>query len=95
MDRTIGIPLWAYLLPLVLIALAVLRNARVRNLRIERLWVAPAIILAMTALAFSQQHVPSVGMMAIDILALGVGATLGWWRGRGSPASPSIPPPTP
>lgn len=82
MDHAPTAPPWVYLVALAFIALAVTRNARARNLRVERLWIGPAVILAMTLLAFSQQTVPSVGMVALDLLALGVGAALGWWRGR-------------
>ncbi|RAK61195.1 DUF1453 domain-containing protein [Phenylobacterium hankyongense] len=72
----------AYLFPLVFIALAILRNARVRNLKVERLWIAPLMILAATVLSFSQQQAPGPVMIAADIAALAAGAALGWWRGR-------------
>ena len=71
-----------YLIPLAFIGLALLRGARVRNLRIERLWITPAIILGMTGLMLSQQPPPTTMMVAIDALALAMGAGLGWWRGR-------------
>ena len=71
-----------YLIPLVFIGLALLRGARVRNLKIERLWVVPVIILIGTAAAFSQQGLPTPVMIAIDAAALAAGAALGWWRGR-------------
>jgi hypothetical protein len=71
-----------YLLPLLFIGLAILRSSRARNLRIERLWVAPALILVATVLAFSHQRPPGTLMIGVDILAIGLGAALGWWRGR-------------
>ena len=77
-----GAPVWVYLIPLAVIGLAILRNARTRNLKVERLWFAPVLILVATVAAFSQQHLPGPLMIGVDILALMLGATLGWWRGR-------------
>ncbi|HEY2355841.1 MAG TPA: hypothetical protein VGH86_00215 [Phenylobacterium sp.] len=75
-------PYWTYMVPLVAIALVILRNTRARRLRIETLWVMPVVILALVALSFSQQRLPSPLMLAIDIAALIVGVLLGWWRAR-------------
>lgn len=75
-------PAWVYLIPLAMIALVILRNARARRLRIESLWIAPVIILALVGLSFSQEGMPTPLMLAIDIAALVVGAALGWWRAR-------------
>jgi hypothetical protein len=75
-------PYWTYMIPLVAIALVILRNSRARRLRIETLWIMPTLILALVALSFSQQGVPSPLMLAIDLAALMSGAALGWWRGR-------------
>jgi hypothetical protein len=72
----------AYLLPLVFIVLAVARNSRERNLRVERLWIAPALILAAAVMALAHDRLPGVVMIAIDIAAFGAGAVMGWWRGR-------------
>jgi len=72
----------AYLAPLLAVALVVLRNMRARRLRVERLWIAPAIVLAITALLLAQQPPPSPLLAAGDALALGLGALGGWWRGR-------------
>ncbi|HEX2815130.1 MAG TPA: hypothetical protein VHN39_01960 [Phenylobacterium sp.] len=75
-------PAWAALIPLVVIALVILRNSRARRLRIEGLWVSPVIILVLVGLSFSQQAIPTPLMLGIDIAALVVGAALGWWRAR-------------
>jgi hypothetical protein len=75
-------PTWAYLIPLVMIALVILRNSRARRLRIESLWVMPVLILALVGLSLSQQGMPTPLMLGIDIAALAAGAGLGWWRGR-------------
>jgi hypothetical protein len=71
-----------YLIPLAVFALVILRNARARRLRIETLWVAPLLILALVGLALSQEGMPTPIMMAVDIVALIAGAALGWWRAR-------------
>ncbi len=81
-DLPPGSPVWVSFLPLLFIGLAILRNARSRNLRIERMWIAPSLILLATILMFSQQHMPGPLMIGVDIVALGVGTTLGWWRAR-------------
>jgi hypothetical protein len=75
-------PAWAYAIPLVLIALVILRNSRARRLRIESLWVMPTVILVLVGLSLSQQGIPSPLMLGIDAAALAAGAGLGWWRGR-------------
>lgn len=71
-----------YLIPLVVIALVILRNSRARRLRIESLWVAPVMIMVLVGLSFSQQGMPTPLMLGVDIGALAVGAALGWWRAR-------------
>jgi len=34
-----NLPTWAYLIPLVVIGLVILRNARARQLKVERMWI--------------------------------------------------------
>lgn len=70
------------MVPLVAIALVILRNSRARRLRIETLWIMPVVILLLVGLSFSQQGLPSPLMLAVDIAALAIGALLGWWRAR-------------
>jgi branched-subunit amino acid transport protein AzlD len=77
-----GAGVWVYLIPVLVIGLVILRNSRARNLRVERLWISPVLLLVLTATTFSQQHVPTPTMIAVDIVALTLGAALGWWRGR-------------
>lgn len=72
----------AFIVPLIVIGLVILRNSRARRLRIETLWIAPLLILAMVGLALSQEGLPTPAMMALDIVALIAGAALGWWRAR-------------
>ncbi len=77
-----GASLWIYAIPLAFIVLAMLRGARKRRLRIERMWIAPAVILLATGLAFYAQPTPRPLWAGIGLAALGAGAVLGWWRGR-------------
>jgi hypothetical protein len=74
--------MWSYLIPLIVVAMVILRNSRARRLRVETLWIAPLLILVLVGLALSQEGMPTPGFMAIDLLALGLGALLGWWRAR-------------
>lgn len=73
---------WTYLIPLIVFAIVILRNSQARRLRVETLWIAPVMILVLVGLSLSQAGVPTPGLMAIDLLALGFGAALGWWRAR-------------
>ncbi|HEX3366509.1 hypothetical protein [Phenylobacterium sp.] len=75
-------PAWTNLLPLFAVALVILRNARARRLRIEAMWVAPVIIVALIALALSAEGMPAPLGLALDAAGLVVGAGLGWWRAR-------------
>jgi hypothetical protein len=79
-----GAESWSLLIPLVVIALVILRNARARKVKVERLWISPLIVMAMTIAAFASNPPPGPLGVALDILAVGMGALLGWWRGRAS-----------
>jgi hypothetical protein len=75
-------PAFTYAIPLVAVALVILRNARARRLRIENLWIMPVVVLVLVGLALTQQGLPTPLMLGVDIAALVVGAALGWWRAR-------------
>lgn len=79
-----GAPAWVNLIPLVMIGVVVLRNSRARKIRIERMWIAPAIVGALTLLTFVNSPAPSALGIVVDVFALAVGALLGWWRARAS-----------
>ena len=79
-----GLPIWTNLIPLVMIAIVVLRNSRARTLRIDRLWVSPIVVLALTILTFSQSPPPGAVGLVMDFVAVGLGVLLGWWRARAS-----------
>ena len=73
-----------YLIPLLVMAMVILRNARARTLRVERLWISPLIVMLATVLAFSQNPPPGPIGLALDLGAVALGGLLGWWRGRAS-----------
>jgi hypothetical protein len=79
-----GAAVWANLIPLVMIAIVVIRNSRARTIRIERMWISPLLVSALTIWTFSQSPPPSSVGLTMDLVALGVGALLGWWRARAS-----------
>lgn len=80
---------WASLIPIVIaMGLVLLRNARARRLRIEAMWIAPVIIVALISLALWGESVQRGGLnltpvgVALDMAGIVVGALLGWWRAR-------------
>jgi hypothetical protein len=75
-------PAWTNLIPLLVVGLVILRNARARRLRIEAMWVAPVAIVALIGLSLSAQGMPPPLGVALDIVGLAIGAGLGWWRAR-------------
>jgi hypothetical protein len=73
-----------YLIPLgVAVVVILLRNSRPRRLRIESLWILPAIYLVLLC-ATLYEAPPPVTPIAIGLLiaAFVVGAGIGWQRGR-------------
>ena len=67
----------------IMVPILLLRNARPRKLRVELLWIRPAIWVVIAALSFSQAPPPlSATGLAIMAASLAAGAVLGWQRGR-------------
>ena len=74
----------SYLLPIgVALVIILLRNSRPRRLRIERLWLLPAIYLVGLVSALSAAP-PPITPVSIGLLVAGflIGAALGWQRAR-------------
>ncbi|MDQ2859169.1 MAG: DUF1453 family protein [Pseudomonadota bacterium] len=67
----------------VALVILLLRNRRPRKLRIELLWMRPLIFLALLVTTAVAAPPPLTGLsIALMALALGLGAALGWQRGR-------------
>ena len=81
---TSGGSLQSYLVPMaIVVAVMLMRNARPRRLRIEILWLWPAIYMVLMVAALSAAP-PPVTPVSIGLLVLGfaLGAAIGWQRGR-------------
>lgn len=76
---------FSFLIPLVVIAIVMFFRFRQlgkeRRLRLERLWIVPALYLALAGLMFSQQSPHGLGWLWVG-LSLAAGAAIGWQRGR-------------
>ncbi len=70
------------LIALPVIALVMWRNMRGRRLRLETLWVLPAILIAICVVSLVQTPQPGMGLLVAMAAALPLGAVLGWLRGR-------------
>jgi hypothetical protein len=68
--------------PLVVIALVILRNARSRRLRIESLWIGPVFVAVMIGLALFGAGMPSPLALGLEAAGVVLGAFIGWWRAR-------------
>lgn len=71
--------IWALVAAIVVFRL--IRRAKPRRLRIERMWIAPSLILAGVALSFAVQPPPHLALFLAEIAGLGAGVAFGWWRG--------------
>lgn len=65
----------------IVMALRWRRMSRTTPLKLERLWIFPAVYLAITVAMFAV-HPPSLVGWGFAVVALGLGAALGWQRGR-------------
>jgi Protein of unknown function (DUF1453) len=75
-------PLLPYLLPLLFLMLIVRRGMTARKIKIERMWVMPALLILAGASLFTAAQVPSPLIMAELAAALAGGGVVGWYRGR-------------
>ena len=71
-----------YLIPVLVVLLILRRNLRSRTLKMERLWVYPAILVLAAGAAMRGEPFPGVLALFGFVVALGVGGVIGWWRGR-------------
>jgi hypothetical protein len=67
----------------VVVGVVLLRNSRPRRLRIERMWIRPALFLALLVSSLAAAPPPiTVASLALMVSALAAGCALGWQRGR-------------
>ena len=85
---------WTYLVPLVVLGLILLRGLRTRTLRVERMWIMPALVLLAFGMMLSRLPPPRPGMIAIGLAALALGVAAGWFLGLAAASLP-YPDPTP
>ncbi len=74
-----------YVIPIAIIAVVFLirgrQMTRMRRLTLERLWIVPAVYLAIVVVPFALTPATATGWL-VSVAALAVGAALGWQRGR-------------
>ena len=74
-----------YLIPAVLIGLVLFLRMRsmgkARPLRLERLWIVPALYLALAVVLFVEMPPHGLGWLWAA-LAFALGSAIGWYRGR-------------
>ena len=74
-----------YLIPLavfaVIFAFRMRRMSRMRPLKLEQLWIVPAIYLIVVALSFFA-HPPTMIGWAMTLVGLALGCVVGWFRGK-------------
>jgi hypothetical protein len=77
-------PWMSYVVPVVIIAVVMAlrwrRMSRARRLRLETLWILPAVYAVIVAFVFATSP-PSASGWAWSVLGLAVGAGIGWYRG--------------
>ncbi len=71
-------------IPLVVLGLVFLRARRPQRVRLELLWIAPTIIVALIAAGvIFTPHRPFTGLdLAVFVAALAVGGGIGWLRAK-------------
>lgn len=79
MDREAAPYVWVSVA--VAVGLRILWRSKPRRLRIERMWIVPALILTGVVLSFVVQPPPHLALFLAETAALVVGSALGWWRG--------------
>ena len=74
-----------YLIPLVVIAIVfafrIRRMSRERPLKLEQLWIVPAIYTLVCVASFVARPPTAIGWAAVAA-GVAIGAVVGWWRGK-------------
>ncbi len=69
------------LLFVVLMAWRLRRMTQSRPLRVEWLWVTPALLIALTVVSLVPQPPEGIGWVVLAV-GLVIGGAFGWWRGK-------------
>ena len=74
-----------YLIPfavfIVIFAFRARRMTQVRPLKLERLWIVPAVYFMLVVVTFATKPPNTLGWV-VSLVALAIGAGVGWQRGR-------------
>ncbi len=81
-----GLESWApFLVLLLAVVIVLIRNRRPRRLRVNRLWIIPALVTVGVGMGVYFGR-PPIGYHWVDVVlclvALVLGAAAGWWRGK-------------
>lgn len=71
-----------YLIAVFVLALVVRRSMRGRRIKVDQLWVIPALLTVAAVAAIAQAPPSGLAMIMVLILATLMGAGIGWQRGR-------------
>jgi len=79
-------PLLQYVVPagivIVVLALRMMRMRQARRLRLESLWIVPAVYTAIAVMMLAAQMPQGPWAWALIAAGFGAGAAIGWQRGR-------------
>jgi len=83
MDRQTVTYLVFFIVIALIIGLRIWRGSRARRLKVERMWIRPAIILTFLGVSIYGQPPPMTPViLAVLALVTAAGAVMGWYRGR-------------
>jgi hypothetical protein len=75
-------PYLPFLFLIPVLALIIWRNSKPRRLRVEIMWVRPAILVGLALVVLSQSPPTTPTIIGACLVALLVGVGLGWVRGK-------------
>jgi hypothetical protein len=72
----------AYIVPLLLIVFILRRAMTARQLKVERLWIYPVILVVLAASALAPNPPTTPAAIGALVVGLVLGGVAGWYRGR-------------
>ena len=76
------LPLLPYIVPLLLLVIVVRRSLRERRVKLQTLWIVPAVFAAVTVYVLAHSPPPSPLALAELVGGFAVGCGVGWLRGK-------------